>query len=248
MRKTIDAPDCFVKFFLYKINAVKTTIPLTPVQAQEGRPSKVRGRRAILEILKHEGPQESRALALRLGVTPMAVRQHLYELSDQGIVAHETRARPVGRPAKIWRLTSRADHHFPDSHAELTVSLLGAMRQTFGDGGLEQLLDVRRRQLLEAYRAKIPPRAPLRDRVEALAALRTAEGYMAAVETASDGSLVLVENHCPICAAATACQKLCAIELDVFQQLLGPKIQVTRTDHIQAGARRCAYRVEPLRK
>lgn len=225
---------------------MKNTIPLTAVAGNSGGTAKVRSRRAIIDILKQDGPHESQALAQRLGVSTMAVRQHLYDLSDQGVVTHEAQARPVGRPAKMWALTANADTHFPDSHAELTVSLLGAMQQAFGEAGLNQLLGVRQKQLLECYRAKIPAKAALRDRLEALAALRTAEGYMAAVETTDDGVLMLVENHCPICAAASACQKLCSIELEIFQELLGPKVHVTRTDHIQAGARRCAYRVEPL--
>ena len=54
---------------------------------------------------------------------------------------------------------------------------------------------------------------------------------------------LLVENHCPICSAAAQCQGLCAAELAVFRAVLGPDVDVERTDHILAGARRCAYRV-----
>ncbi len=32
-------------------------------------------------------------------------------------------------------------------------------------------------------------------------------------------------------------------ELEVFQSVLGPEVKVERTDHIQAGARRCVYLV-----
>jgi predicted ArsR family transcriptional regulator len=60
-----------------------------------------------------------------------------------------------------------------------------------------------------------------------------------------DGSILLVENHCPICAAATTCQGLCREELSLFRSVLGDKAQVERTDHILAGARRCAYRITP---
>ena len=61
----------------------------------------------------------------------------------------------------------------------------------------------------------------------------------------ADGFLLL-ENHCPICAAATACQGFCRAELDVFRAVLGPGVSVERTDHILAGARRCAYRIVPV--
>jgi predicted ArsR family transcriptional regulator len=52
-----------------------------------------------------------------------------------------------------------------------------------------------------------------------------------------------MENHCPICAAATLCQSFCRSELEIFQDVLGPGARVERTDHILAGARRCAYRI-----
>jgi predicted ArsR family transcriptional regulator len=52
---------------------------------------------------------------------------------------------------------------------------------------------------------------------------------------------VLVENHCPICVAATACQGFCQAELDTFREVLGPDASVERTEHIVEGDRRCAY-------
>ena len=68
---------------------------------------------------------------------------------------------------------------------------------------------------------------------------------MASVTRDADGALLLVEDHCPICAAARSCQGLCASELEVFQEAMGDEVELTRTDHIIAGARRCAYRVVP---
>ena len=54
---------------------------------------------------------------------------------------------------------------------------------------------------------------------------------------------LLVENHCPICVAATACQGFCRTELDTFRDVLGPDVSVERTEHIIAGDRRCVYRI-----
>jgi predicted ArsR family transcriptional regulator len=58
-----------------------------------------------------------------------------------------------------------------------------------------------------------------------------------------DGSFLLAENHCPICAAARACQGFCRSELELFKAVLGKRVTVERQDHILAGARRCAYRI-----
>jgi predicted ArsR family transcriptional regulator len=203
-----------------------------------------RSRRAILELLKWHGPQDARTLAGRLQISAMAVRQHLYTLADEKLVSNETEARPMGRPAKLWRLTPAADELFPNAHAELTVSLIQSLRETFGEHGVERLIAVRSRGQVEAYRAQVGDRGTLRERLLALAKLRAAEGYMAEVRQEPDGALLLIENHCPICVAARACTNLCAGELQVFQQVLGGDVQVERIDHILAGARRCAYRVQ----
>jgi predicted ArsR family transcriptional regulator len=59
------------------------------------------------------------------------------------------------------------------------------------------------------------------------------------------GGFLLVENHCPICAAANACQGFCSTELDLFRTVLGPSVEVERVEHIVSGDQRCAYRVRP---
>lgn len=51
----------------------------------------------------------------------------------------------------------------------------------------------------------------------------------------------------PICAAASHCQGFCRAELDMFRDLLGAAAVVDRIEHLLAGARRCAYRIRPLR-
>jgi predicted ArsR family transcriptional regulator len=86
----------------------------------------------------------------------------------------------------------------------------------------------------------------LEQRLEGLAAKRTDEGYMAEIQSLEDGSFLLIENHCPICAAATACTGLCRQELEVFQTVLGQDAVIARTEHIVAGERRCVYQVIPI--
>lgn len=97
-------------------------------------------RRAIIKILKTQGPLDSARLADQLGLTAMAVRQHLYALQGEGHVEAEERPVPIGRPAKHWQLTREADQLFPEAYAELNVSLIQALRDTFGEEGLEQVL------------------------------------------------------------------------------------------------------------
>ena len=200
-------------------------------------------RRAIVKLLKTQGAMHSGALAKRLRLTPMAVRQHLYALQREQLVASDERPVPIGRPAKHWRLTRQADTLFPDAYAELNVALIDAVGQTFGPKGLQRVIESRSATQKVDYARRIVPSAPLKERLRQLAGVRTEEGYMAEVRPDGRGRFLFIENHCPICAAATACQGFCTTELDLFRAVLGPDVSVERTEHIISGDRRCVYRV-----
>jgi predicted ArsR family transcriptional regulator len=209
------------------------------------QPAERKTRRAIVKLLKTEGPIDSAQLAGHLGVTAMAVRQHLYALQKEGLVTSEERPGPVGRPAKFWQLTREADRLFPDAYAELNVALIDALQDTFGAEGLNRVLSARCARQQSDYAKRIFPADPLEKKLSELAFVRTEEGYMAEVRDEGGGSYLLVENHCPICAAANACQGFCTTELELFRSILGPGVKVERVEHIVSGDKRCAYRVTP---
>jgi predicted ArsR family transcriptional regulator len=203
-----------------------------------------RTRRAIVRLLKQDGALDSASLARRLKLTPMAVRQHLYELQREKLVTAEERPVPLGRPRKHWQLTRDADRLFPDAYAELTVALIGAMGDTLGPSAMQKVLDARGAAQRAAYGQRIAKSAPLAEKLRQLARVRTEEGYMAEVRRDGDGYL-FIENHCPICAAANVCQGFCSTEMDLFRAVLGPGVSVNRSEHIVSGDRRCVYRVTP---
>ena len=95
------------------------------------------------------------------------------------------------------------------------------------------------------YAKRIKPGASLGKKLEALAQVRTEEGYMAEIRKEGEGSYLLVENHCPIRAAANACQGFCSTELDLFRSVLGPGVSVERAEHIIKGDQRCVYLIKP---
>ena len=199
----------------------------------------------ILFLLKTRGPAQTGDIADRLGLTRQGARQQLEKLAGDGVGRLRRRAAGVGRPRRRWSLTAKGAARFPDTHSALTHERLGAVAAEFGDEGLDRLIARRERDSLDAYRAAMGGLTDLRARLRRLAGLRRAEGYMAEVREDDDG-LLLIENHCPICAAASACQGLCRSELAIFQAVLGDGCRVERIDHILAGARRCAYRVTAL--
>ena len=55
----------------------------------------VPSRQTILRLLKQQGPSDSESLAAQLGISAMAVRQHLYALRAQKLVTYQEEQRPI---------------------------------------------------------------------------------------------------------------------------------------------------------
>lgn len=198
----------------------------------------------LLVLLKSGGPQTTAELAARLGITGEAARQQLLRLGEEGLVEASSESLGRGRPHQVWKLTIAANLRFPDSHAELTAQLIQIIHKTLGEEALDQVIEAREQELLENYKAALKNAPNLKDRIERLVTLRNAEGYMAECQPERD-SYLLIENHCPICAASGVCLKLCRSEKDLFGKLLGPKVSVNREEFMISGSRRCVYRIRP---
>ena len=197
----------------------------------------------ILMLLKTRGAQTAQSLAGLMGLTAMGVRRQLEAAEAEGLVLHTDTPGKVGRPVRRWQLSEAGHARFPDRHGELTLDLIAGVRALFGETGLERLVAAREEAGERACRERMTGCLTLDERVAALADARSQEGYMAEVQPRVDGSLLLVENHCPICSAARACQQFCRSELEVFRRVLGPGVAVVRIEHQLEGARRCAYLV-----
>ena len=201
----------------------------------------------LLFLLKLRGPLTTEQLAEATEVTPAGVRQHLADLEGQELVTFVEQRGQVGRPARKWQLVDNAvvNAWFPDGHADLAVSLLRSTEETLGEDAVESMLAQRASRQLAAYGDRIDGDAELGEQVATLAELRTREGYMAEWSEDGEGAYRLVENHCPVCAAATICPGLCRSELDLFRQFFGPEVTVERDEYLLDGDRRCGYAIRP---
>ncbi|MFC4873468.1 helix-turn-helix transcriptional regulator [Negadavirga shengliensis] len=193
-------------------------------------------------ILKKEGDLPLKEIAQMMEVTVEGARFHLLKLAGEGLVKSENVSKGRGRPQQIWSLTARGHARFPDAHAELTVNMIQMIRETLGEEALESIIKTHEQKGEARYGHALKEEESLAEKVRKLAEIRTKEGYMAEYFEDEQGHL-LVENHCPICAAAEACQAFCRSELNIFRSVLGQGVKVKRVEHIIKGARRCAYRI-----
>ncbi|MCW2256991.1 putative ArsR family transcriptional regulator [Providencia alcalifaciens] len=199
----------------------------------------------VLFCIKTKGPISTAVIAKDLAMTGEAARQHLQKLTSLGLVegvqcASQTGA---GRPRQNWVLTELGHQRFPDTHAQLALQLIDSVRNIFGNEGLEKLISQREGEIKTKYLSRCKS-LPFVERLQELAEIRSEEGYMAHIEQDGD-SWLFIENHCPICAAATVCQNFCRSELQLFREIMGQDVTVEREQYLLDGAGRCVYRVQP---
>ena len=197
----------------------------------------------LLFQIKSRGPQAAATLGAAIGISAMGAHKQLQRLAEEGLVVPQDEVQGPGRPKRFWRLTAAGHGRFPDRHAELSVQLIRHASELLGPQALEQMIAAREASALTLYLARLQGARDLGGKVRRLAALRAEEGYLARAERHGAGSWLLIEDHCPICAAATSCLGFCRSELGLFQQALGPGVVVERVEHLLAGARRCVYRI-----
>jgi predicted ArsR family transcriptional regulator len=201
----------------------------------------------IVKLLKSNGAMTAKLLATELKITTMGIRQHMLQLEESGDISYEDKKATRGRPTRYWSLTEKSNSYFPDGHEVLTAQLIESVRLVFGEPGLDKLITHREKESYTLYSHHLNNRNGLHAKLNILAELRSEEGYMASV-IKEDNYYWLLENHCSICAAAKSCLNFCRSELNLFQNLLKKEATVIREEHIMQGARRCAYKVIPIRQ
>jgi predicted ArsR family transcriptional regulator len=194
----------------------------------EDQPTRERVARSILV----NGPSTAAALAERLDLTPAAVRRHLDQLTEHGLVeARDQRvygSRGRGRPARVFGLTEAGRDQFDQQYDDLAVLALRFMAETQGEEAV--LAFARRRvEFIERDYARLVADQPDLTPAEALARVFTAEGYAAGVRqlpiAPRQMGQQLCQQHCPVSHVAHEFPQLCEAETEAIGRVLGTHVQ-----------------------
>ena len=203
-------------------------------------------RRAILNLLKRQGPLDAAAVATALALTPAAIRLQLTRLEEDGLLTHRDEVPPGprrGRRRHVYELTSAAEALYPKRYGDLTTELLGYLGGP-GASQVDELFEQRRQRRV----ADALPRTadlPFDEQVAALTQILDQDGYLAEAERLPDGSWRITEHNCAILTVANGFSQACSSELAFIRDAL-PGATVERVAHLMDGAHVCAYRVTPV--
>ena len=216
------------------VKSVGTTDGITAVAGQIGAERSTRAR--IARLILENGPVSAASLSTRLGLTPAAVRRHLDGLLAGGLIEIRSARRPVsrgrGRPAKLFVITDAGRSAFEHAYDDLATSALRFLAEV---GGPEAVAEFAHRQVSELERRYRPVMAAAEpgEKVQALAAALSADGYAASATRAPAGSPAsavaggeqLCQHHCPVAHVAAEFPQLCEAETEAFGRLLGTPVQ-----------------------
>jgi predicted ArsR family transcriptional regulator len=177
-----------------------------------------------LKIMQQSGLEE---LASVMKVSRMAVHKHLALLQQRDLVeSTEIRGR-VGRPRIVYRLTGQSKSVFPKSYSAIATHALNFIEKNMGKDAVKRVLYERQSELFDQYYKRLKG-LDFDKQVKELARIRDEEGYIAeSKKSKSDGNHILLEYNCPIIHIAEKHWEACSTETELFEKLLGAKIETT---------------------
>ncbi len=185
-----------------------------------------------------------RCARLPAGLHPQRPHRRLRRLERDEFLTHRQQRRPVGRPVRLYRLTSAAEQRFPQSSDHVALDLLARVEKLVGVEAIESALEARIEDLEVRYRELLKGARSWSQKLEILAAVRDSEGFFCNVErvaeTKARGGARLVHHHCPLAAIAEQYPQLCRYELELFRRVLGEP-DIRRTEHMGSGGHSCSY-------
>lgn len=203
---------------------------------------RVSSHQAVLELLKQVGGGLSvKELCERLDYSSMAVRRQLIFLEGNDFIVARKEKQKIGRPLQRYFLTERGHEHFERHYAELTVSLLSALRKLDGRAKIGEIFDLHRKGKIETYRARVQ-RKTLETRVHQITQILTEDGYMASWEKLGESKYLIKEMNCAVAQVARKFPQACIDEQSFLSELLHAK--VTRQHHILHRDEFCSYLIE----
>ncbi|MGK7933974.1 MAG: iron-sulfur cluster biosynthesis transcriptional regulator SufR [Microcystaceae cyanobacterium] len=198
----------------------------------------------ILQYLLKQGQATAQTLAEVLEISPQAIRRHLKDLETEGFIEHQPIKQEIGRPQYTYYLSKQGKEQFPQGYSNFAVSFLGTLVETVGENQVTEVFKKQWQRKAEEYRNKLG-KGSLKDRVDKLAELRKAEGYMAElypIEKEKEG-YILAEHHCAISDVAESFPTVCGHELEMFSEVL-PDCTIERTHWLNDGEHNCGYLIQ----
>jgi len=201
--------------------------------------------RALLDLIRRNGPLSITEMVTELGVTPTAVRNRLTRLVSSGMVERRTEHGGRGRPKHSYQASVEAHRRLGQNYADLAVVLWDEMMRTVEDRKLRRFLFGRiTDRLADLYRSQMSGEE-WQGRMVQLGTILHDRGIETEVTHGDGGMMPILKQHsCPYYELAETDRAVCAMERKMFEKVLGRGLRLSqcRLD----GHRSCDFEAKPL--
>ncbi len=208
-----------------------------------------RTRDRVLQAISEHGPVTTATLAEDFGLSAPAVRRHLENLVDAGLIVEREQGpsaghRGRGRPARAYVISRTGHQALESDYDDLAMEALRFLADEAGDDAVRRFAEQRVHELEQRYAVELAAAGTSRAaQVDALVGALTRDGYAASARPVGEpGSaspftgIQLCQGHCPVQDAAREFPQFCDAETDAFSRLLGVHVQRLATlahgDHV----------------
>jgi DeoR family suf operon transcriptional repressor len=192
----------------------------------------------ILVALRKEQPLTIKALAARFGLTANALRRHLGDLLEAGLIEYRREIHGQGAPVFAYSLSAAGEALFPRAYVDPLVDALEALRERQGTEAVVQLFRRRWEALAESARPRLAALA-LPERAQLLAELLAAEGYMSEAVSGEGRATTIRHHNCAVREIALRFPEVCSAEAEFIEAVLGAPVE--RRMHLKDGCSACEY-------
>jgi predicted ArsR family transcriptional regulator len=194
----------------------------------------------ILTLLKKNEIMTVSELSREMGITPMAVRQHLMALEKKNFIKYDIKKYGIGRPVFLYKLTERANSIFPKGYGKFISEILSAVEKMDGRKKLDKIFKVRKGQQLMEIQGVLSGSKTFSERVHKLSEHLEENGFMVELSE-NEGSFSLKQYNCPLSGVPMEFNLTCKYELELYRDLL--ERNITRLQCLRDGDPSCTYKI-----
>lgn len=198
-------------------------------------------RQKLLILLKKTEHMTVLDLSKEVGITPMAVRQHLMSLEKKGIVNYTVKKNGIGRPVYLYKLTEDGIHIFPKAYNKFIVQFLESIEKMDGPDKVDAIFRMKKDHHLDELNKVITPEMSLRDRLITVGSILNKDGAMVEIEERA-GTYCFRKYNCILSEVSRKYPSECKYELELYRDLFGINLQ--RETWLREGANSCTYIID----
>jgi predicted ArsR family transcriptional regulator len=175
-------------------------------------------RERVLKTLLTRQRSTINELADDVGINPISIRHHINRLEADGLVRSEEILHGVGRPRRVYFLTSEGLERFPTRYMRLTLRLLEQLKETMPPAVVSQIFSQMALEMVNDY-ASDTDGLTMEERLKLMQKLLSEEGFNVEWEDNGD-QYHIKETNCPYLHVTQTHPEVCSVDQTLISAFL----------------------------